>query len=356
MRIFRSVLFAPGDDRKKAGKAFTAGADAVVLDLEDAVAPGKKEAARQTVREVLAGAAAGSPPGSPDRSRAGGGTPSPGTSASPAGGAPEGEPEILDGSPAEGPFRSGGRDPDGGPSKGQGRVPVFVRVNAVSSPYILKDLEAVVDLPIEGIMLAKAESGEEVRRADWLLGLLEREKGIAPGRLVIIPFVESARGIEQAAEIAGACARVWCLAFGGNDYTMDIGTTYSPEGTEQFYARCRLVAASRLAGIAPPLDTVNPDFRNIPALVEEVKRVKQLGFQGKLVIHPAQVGPVNEVFTPSPAEAEWAKKVVAAFAQAQAAGAGVIQLEGRMVELPVVRRAQQILALTEAVRVRPTQD
>ncbi|MCL6446825.1 MAG: CoA ester lyase [Armatimonadetes bacterium] len=260
----------------------------------------------------------------------------------------------MDGSPAGEPFGSGGQDPGSGSCRDQRRVPVFVRVNAVSSPHILKDLEAVVDLPIEGIMLAKAESGEEVRRADWLLGLLEREKGIAPGRLVIIPFVESARGIEQAAEIAGACARVWCLAFGGNDYTMDIGTTYSPEGAEQFYARCRLVTASRLAGIAPPLDTVNPDFRNIPALVEEVKRVKQLGFQGKLVIHPAQVRPVNEVFNPSPAEVEWAKKVVAAFAQAQAAGAGVIQLEGKMVELPVVRRAQQILHLKETILNNPS--
>ncbi len=350
MRIFRSVLFAPGDDRKKAGKAFAAGADAVVLDLEDAVASEKKDAARQTVREVLTGAAAGGPSGSPDQSKARR------APENPAEGANGGLPRSLDGSPAGGLCGSGGQDSGRGPCGGPRRVPVFVRVNAVSSPYILKDLEAVVDLPIEGIMLAKAESGEEVRRADWLLGLLEREKGIAPGRLVIIPFVESARGIEMAAEIAGACARVWCLAFGGNDYTMDIGTTYSPEGAEQFYARCRLVAASRLAGIAPPLDTVNPDFRNIPALVEEVKRVKQLGFQGKLVIHPAQVGPVNEVFTPSPAEAEWAKKVVAAFAQAQAAGAGVIQLEGRMVELPVVRRAQQILALTEAVPGRPPQD
>ncbi|MEW5899161.1 MAG: aldolase/citrate lyase family protein, partial [Bacillota bacterium] len=181
--MFRSMLFAPGDDRKKAGKAFAAGADAVVLDLEDAVAPEKKDAARQTVREVLAGAAAGAPSGSPDRSKAGG------APESPAGGASGGSPGTLDGSPAGGPFGSGGQDPGSGPCGGQRRVPVFVRVNAVSSPYILKDLEAVVDLPIEGIMLAKAESGEEVRRADWLLGLLEREKGIAPGRLVIIPFV-----------------------------------------------------------------------------------------------------------------------------------------------------------------------
>ncbi len=287
VKIYRSVLFAPGDDQKKAGKAFAAGADAVVLDLEDAVAPARKDEAREMVKEILAGV-----------------------------------------SP---------------------QVPSFVRVNAVSSSYILKDLQAVVELPVEGIMLPKAESGEDVRRVDWLLGLLEQEKNLALGRLVIIPFIESARGIERAIEIAGACGRVRCLAFGGNDYTMDIGTTYSPEGSEQFYARCRLVTASRIAGIAPPLDTVNPNFKDITALREEARRVKQLGFQGKLVIHPAQVAPVNEVFTPPPEEIEWAKNVVEAFAQAQARGAGVIQIEGRMVELPVVRRAQQLLALAEAV-------
>lgn len=291
MNIYRSVLFAPGDDPKKARKAFTAGADAVLLDLEDAVAPERKDVARETVREILTG----TPPG----------------------------------------------------------VPSFVRVNSVSSPYIYKDLQAVVELPIAGIMLPKTESGEEVRRVDWLLGLLEQERGASPGRLAIIPFIESAWGIERAGEIAGACARVRCLAFGGNDYTMDIGTTYSGEGSEQFYARCRLVAASRLAGIAPPLDTVNPNFRDIPALIAEVKRVKQLGFQGKLVIHPAQVAPVNEVFTPTPEEIVWAKKVRAVFTEAQAKGAGVVQLEGKMVELPVVRRAEQILALSEAIAGKP---
>lgn len=287
MKNFRTVLFAPGDDQKKTGQVFTAGADAIVLDLEDAVTPERKNIAREIVREAL-------PKPSPP-------------------------------------------------------VPSFIRVNPVSSPYILKDLEMVVHLPVAGIMLAKAESGEEVRRVDWLLNLLEQDRKITPGRLVIIPFIESARGIERAEEIAGAATRVWCLAFGGNDYTMDIGVNYSQEGTELFYARCRLVTASRIAGIAPPLDTVNPNFKDIQALVKEVKQVKQLGFQGKLVIHPVQVNPVNEVFTPTPDEIAWAKKVVDIFAQAQAKDAGVIQMEGKMVELPVVRRAQQILSLLEAI-------
>jgi len=200
-------------------------------------------------------------------------------------------------------------------------------------------------------MLAKAESGEEVRRVDWALGLLEEERQLPAGRLVIIPFIESARGIEEAQKIASSCPRVTCLAFGGNDYTMDIGTSYSQVGSELFYARSRLVAASRAAGINPPLDTVNPNFKDLPALVEETRRVRQLGFQGKLVIHPAQVKPINEVFTPTPDEIAWAQKLVDIFTRAQNEGAGVIQMDGKMVELPMLRRAQQVLSLIEHINI-----
>ncbi|AEG16261.1 CoA ester lyase [Desulfofundulus sp. TPOSR] len=276
----RTLLFTPGDDPRKGEKAFAAGADAVILDLEDAVAEAQKERARQQIRQTLS-------------------IPRP--------------------------------------------VPVFVRINGASSPHILPDLQTVVDLPVEGLMLAKAESGEEVRRVDWLLSLLEQQHQLPVGKIKIIPFVESARGISRAGEIAAA-PRVSCLAFGGNDYTMDIGVPYSRDGEELFFARSQLVVASRAAGIAPPLDTVNPDFRDISFLVEDARRARKLGFQGKLVIHPAQVAPVNEVFTPGDEEIAWAEKVVEAFARAQAAGSGVIQVEGKMVELPIVRRAEQLLA------------
>ncbi|MBE3587855.1 MAG: CoA ester lyase [Thermoanaerobacteraceae bacterium] len=280
MFSLRTLLFTPGSDSRKGEKAFTTEADAVILDLEDAVAPAQKEAARLTVRQTL-------------------GRPRP--------------------------------------------VPVFVRINGVQSPHILRDLQAVVDLPVQGLMLAKAESAEDVRRVDWLLGLLEQEHGLPVGGIKLIPFVESARGIARAEEIAAA-PRVFCLAFGGNDYATDLGVSFSPEGDELFYARSRLVVASRSAGIDPPLDTVNPDFRDIPALAADARRAKRLGFQGKLVIHPAQVAPVNEVFTPSAEEISWAQRVVEAFARAEAAGSGVIQVEGQMVELPIVRRAEKILA------------
>lgn len=283
MRFLRSVLFVPGDDSPKGVKAYSTGADAVIFDWEDAVAFEQKGAAREITKETL--------------------------------------------------------------RKFPPPITTFIRVNDVFSPYIYKDLAAVAELPVDGIMLAKTESAEDVRRVDWLLGLLEKESNQKPGRLLIVPFIENARGIERAEVIAGACSRVWCLAFGGNDYTMEIGAGYSQQGTEKFYARCRLINASRSAGIEPPLDTVNPNFKDIPDFREEIKRIKQLGFQGKLVIHPAQVGPVNEIFSPEEEELAWAKKVIELFDQARKKGLGVIQMDGKMIELPVFRRAQQILSL-----------
>jgi len=285
MKFLRSVLFVPGDDPQKSVKAYSTGADAVIFDWEDAVAFERKNAAREITKEIL--------------------------------------------------------------QKFPAPVTTFVRVNDVFSPYIYKDLLAVVELPVDAIMLAKTEAAEDIRRVDWLLGLLEKESNQEPGRLFIVPFIESARGIEKAEEIASACPRVWCLAFGGNDYTMEIGAGYSQQGTEKFYARCRLINASRSAGIEPPLDTVNPNFKDIMDFQEEVKRVKQLGFQGKLVIHPAQVAPANEALSPSKDEIAWAKKVIEVFAQAREKGLGVIQMDGKMIELPVFRRAQQILSLLD---------
>ncbi|OAT79377.1 citrate lyase subunit beta [Desulfotomaculum copahuensis] len=276
------MLFVPGDDIHKCNKAFNAGADAVILDLEDAVAPERKAAARETVRELLQ-----NPP----------------------------------------------------------PLPVFVRINAAGTPYILADMRAVAGLPVRGLMLAKAESAEEVRRVDWLAALFEAEAGRPNGALKLIPFVESAAGILRAGEIAAACPRVACLAFGGNDYTMDTGVDYSRTGEELYFARSKLAAASAAAGILPPLDTVNPDFRDVPALVEDAQRARRLGFQGKMVIHPAQVAPVNEVFSPSAEELARAGRIVAAFDAAREQGRGVIQVDGRMVELPIVRRARRIISL-----------
>lgn len=286
MSLYRCILFAPGSDRKKITKAFSLGTDAVVLDLEDAVAISEKDNARLVVQEVI-------------------------------------NTEKL--------------------------PPTFVRVNSVQTKHILRDLQAVVNPKVVGIMLAKAESGEEVRMADWLIGLLEEERGIPRGTLELLPFIESTRGIENAAEIAAACPRVKRLALGGNDYTADTWTTYSEDGTELFFARSRLVVASSAAGIDPPVDTVCPFIKNIDSLRQDALRARKMGFQGKLVIHPAQIEPVNTVFSPTAEEIETAQRVVAAFEEAEANGTGVIQLDGKMVEYPIVNRARQILATVSAI-------
>ncbi len=280
MTMLRCLLFAPGIDRRKIDQAFLSGADAVILDLEDAVAPGEKDRARQVVQEV---------------------------------------------------FQS------------PGLPPTYVRINGVETRHGLRDLQVVVRTGLAGIMLAKAETAEDVRKVSWLTGLLEEERGLVRGSTELVPFIESARGIENAGAIASACPRVKKLAFGGNDYTADIWTSYSGDGTELFYARAKLVNASRAAGIETPLDTVCPFIKDTDILREDAKRARKMGFQGKLVIHPAQVRPVLEVFSPTADEVAAAQKIVAAYEAAKAAGTAVIQLEGQMVEAPIVARAKQIM-------------
>lgn len=279
---WRSVLFVPANDSRKAEKALQSEADAVAIDLEDAVAYAEKDNARRQMQALLA-------------------TPPP--------------------------------------------RPVVVRVNACHTRWILADLEAVVGLPVAGIMVAKIESGEEVRRLDWLLGLLEERHGISTGTIPLIPFLETATAILRAVEIATASPRIRCLAFGGNDYTMELGMNYSHSGEELYFARQMLVHASRMAGIEPPLDSVNPNLTDSEFLYEDARRARALGFQGKLVIHPRQVTVVNEVFSPSAEEVAWAEKIIAAFKAAEAAGTAVIQVNGRMIEYPMVRRAEKILQI-----------
>jgi citrate lyase subunit beta/citryl-CoA lyase len=282
--LYRTKLFTPANDLKKAGKALLSDADAAVLDLEDAVALSEKVNARAVLKEALA------------------------------------LPRTGD---------------------------VFIRVNSAQTEFILGDLLAAVTAGVKGIVLAKSESAEEVRQADWLIEKIEKEKGLPPGGIELIPFIESANAIINAYSIASACPRVSRLFFGGVDYTLDIGTSFSKGGSEIFYARSQLVVASRAAGIEAPIDTVYPDFKDIEGLVADAKAVRQMGFQGKLAIHPGQVGPLNEVFMPTEDEVSWARKVVAVFDESEARGQAVLQVEGKMIEYPIANRARRILALAE---------
>ncbi len=286
MTIYRSMLFAPANDLRKVGKALLLNVDGTVLDLEDAVALSEKTNARNALKEALS----------------------------------------L-------------------PRRGD----VFIRVNSVQTEFILSDLLAAVTEGVKGLVVAKSESAEEIRQVDWLIGKIEKERGLTEGSMEIIPFIESANAIVNAFSIASSSPRVSRMFFGGVDYVLDIGTTFSKGGTEIFYARSQLVVASRAAGIEPPIDTVYPDFKDIGGLVADAKAVRQMGFQGKLAIHPGQIEPLNEVFTPTPEEISWAEKIVAVFDEEEARGQAVFQVDGKMIEYPIANRARRIIALAEQI-------
>lgn len=286
MTIYRSMLFAPANDLRKVGKALLLNVDGTVLDLEDAVALSEKTNARNALKEALS----------------------------------------L-------------------PRRGD----VFIRVNSVQTEFILSDLLAAVTEGVKGLVVAKSESAEEIRQVDWLIGKIEKERGLTEGSMEIIPFIESANAIVNAFSIASSSPRVSRMFFGGVDYVLDIGTTFSKGGTEIFYARSQLVVASRAAGIEPPIDTVYPDFKDIEGLVADAKAVRQMGFQGKLAIHPGQIEPLNEVFTPTPEEISWAEKIVAVFDEEEAKGQAVFQVDGKMIEYPIANRARRIIALAEQI-------
>jgi len=280
--MMRTLLFAPGSDETKIQKALRLKPDAVILDLEDAVALSEKAKARQLVTELL---------------------------------------------------------------RQSSRKRVFVRINSLATSYALADIRQVVEAQPFGIMLPKAESKQDIYIVDWVLSQLEQEYGIPLGQTDLIPLVESAAGVENCLEIVSASARVKQLAFGALDYTADLGTSYSKTGEETLYARSRLVAASRAVRKEGPIDTVFPDVKDTEGLKQETLLVKQLGFRGKLVIHPGQIEPVHQVFNPTETEVKKSKRIVTAFEEARSNGQGVFQLDGKMIDTPVLKRAQQILEM-----------
>lgn len=282
----RSFLFAPGNHPRKVEKVFGAGADVVILDLEDAVPVAEKEATRAAVVTAM-----------------------------------------------RAPRQSLG----------------YVRVNALESRWCMGDLDAVIGPWLDGIVLPKAESAEQVRAVSERIGECERRAGLRGGALDLMPIVETARGVESATAIAGASARVRRLAFGGGDYTNDLDLTWTPEEHELAYARARLTHASRVAGIEPPVDTVVIQVRDVERFRRSAQTGRRMGFAGKLCIHPVQVLPCNEVFTPTRAEVEHARAVVRAFEQAEAQGSASIQLEGQFIDYPIVYKAQRVLALVARV-------
>jgi citrate lyase subunit beta / citryl-CoA lyase len=286
---FRSFLFAPGNHARRVEKALSLDADAVILDLEDAVATAEKRATRDAVIAALA---------HPRRS-------------------------LL-----------------------------YVRVNAVDTEFCYGDLAAIVRTGLDGIILPKVESASGLATIDWLLAQLEREHGLVPRAIDLIPIIETARGLSQIDAILAAGTRVKRVAFGAGDFTLDVNMIWSRDEAELAYARTRIVTASRAAGIEAPLDTVWVDLADQEGLEASAHTALGFGFQGKMCIHPNQIAVVHRVFTPSEAEIAFAERVVAAFARAEAEGSAAIQLNGKFIDYPIVYRAQRVLEKIAAIRVR----
>lgn len=281
----RTLLFAPGNHPQRVAKVFSCGADAVILDLEDAVATAEKAAARATVVEAL---------------------------------------------------------------KRDRRCPAYVRVNAADTEFCYRDLVSVVGPWLDGIVLPKVESADGLRGIEWLLRQLEREAGLTEP-LDLLPIVETGKGLAASAEIAAAGTRVQRLAFGAGDFTFDVDSIWSRNETELDYARSQIVTHSRAAGLAAPLDTVWVDLQDAEGLELSARIARSRGFGGKMCIHPAQVPVVNSVFTPSEADVTFAKKVVDAFDRAEAEGLAAIQVDGKFIDYPIVYRAQRVLASMEGL-------
>jgi citrate lyase subunit beta/citryl-CoA lyase len=277
----RSLLFVPATSPHKAEKAFASAADGVILDLEDAVALAEKPQARVTAAQLL-------------RTR---------------------------------------RD-----------TLVFLRVNATSTPHCFDDLHTAAAAAIDGIVLPKAESAAELAMVDWLLAQLEAKADRPAGSIEIMPIVETARGLAAAAEIARASPRLRRLAFGAVDLALDMDIDIADEAAAMAHARFLLALASKQAGLQGPMDTVFVDIRDPDGLRASAMRARAMGFSGKCCIHPAQLETVNAVFTPSEAELARASEIVAAFEQAEAAGAAAVSVGGVMVDYPVFEKARRVLA------------
>lgn len=285
----RSVLFSPGDRPDMMRKAPRAGADTIVFDLEDAVAPERKDEARTAVREVLSD--------------------------------PEFDPgaevclRVTDEAPRDLDAVLTGNGLDGG------RGDAAVRLDAV--------------------MVPKVTHPDHVERVAAMLA--ERERP-AP----VLALVENAAGVLAAERIARADATA-ALVFGAEDLAADIGATRTDDGTEVLYAREHVVLAASAAGV-DAIDTVYTDFEDEAGLREETEFALTIGYDGKMAIHPAQVPVINDAFTPDPESVEWARKVLDGYEEAKAEGRGVFHVEGEMIDAPLIARAERIVSRAEAAR------
>lgn len=282
----RSWLFTPGNRIDRMEKAKGLGADVVILDLEDAVAYEEKEPARSHIRTVL------------DR--------------------------------WSGPL-------------------AYVRINPISAANSFsvnegaRDLEVVVGAGLDGIVFPKAESGADARAIDELIGRYERERSLPVGRIDLMPIIETAKGLVNIRDVIGSTPRIKRAAFGAGDFTRDLNLEWTPTEEELLYARSHITTLSRAADREPPIDSVYINIKDTDGCARSARLGKQLGYQGKMAIHPGQVAPINTAYSPTEEEIAWARRLVAAFAEAERQGLAALNFEGTMVDYPIVERARRLI-------------
>jgi citrate lyase subunit beta/citryl-CoA lyase len=284
------MLFLPGNAPKMIINGNYLGSDAVIFDLEDAVAPDQKDAARLLVRNVL-----------------------------------------------------GALEFD--------RVETIVRINSIDTPYWQKDLEAIVPCRPNIIMLPKTGQAKDVEVVDDYIAVLEGKLGMEPGSVRLMPLIETALGIENAYFIAAARPRVVALFLGAEDLTADLRCKRTKEGREIDYARSRMVNAARAAGV-DVYDTPFTDVNDDEGILADAAYAKSLGFTGKASISPRHITAINTVFSPTKADIAYAYEVMDAIAEAKAQGKGAIALRGKMIDAPIVARAQQTIEAAQALGIR----
>lgn len=279
--MLRSLLFVPVIRPRFIEKAPASGADAVIVDMEDSVAPAEKVGARPLVGDAVRQIAATG-------------------------------------------------------------MPVYVRVNGLDTGLLEEDVYASVGPQLAGLSIPKANDAETVRQVDSYLTLLERVRGLTAGSLKLLLWIETAKGIINVPEVVAASLRVQGACFGAEDLTADLGIPRSESLQEIEVARARVVYASHAAGVLP-LDTPSAEFRDLDRVRTEAAASRNLGYKGKFCIHPDQVAICNEVFGVSEADAAWARRVIEVYEEGERNGLGAVALDGAMVDRPVYLRALRLL-------------
>lgn len=286
MKARRALLYMPGDDRRKIEKAVTLGVDCICMDLEDGTALSRKAEARAVIAQAA---------------------------------------RELD----------------------FGRAECCIRINSVGSGFERDDLAAALAARPNAIVVPKVETAEQTQWVSGQIESYELAKGLPLGKIRMLVGVETAKGILNLKEIAGADKRLEAIIFGGEDFAASVGATRTPEATELLYARLAVVTACAAFELQA-IDIVTIDFRNPEIVRAEAEFGAKLGFSGKQVIHPAQVEPVQTAFTPSDEAIAYARRVAETFEARQGEGRGAYELDGKMIDLPLFKNAQKVLERARA--------